>query len=499
MIAIYARVSTEEQALHGASLETQVAACRAHVGPTDELIQEFIDGGVSGIILERPQLTALRNAAERGDLHRLIILDPDRLSRKLVHQLLLTEEFERRGVILEFVNFEWQQTPEGRLFYSLRGAISEFEREKIRERTRRGWLAKAHGGQLVAGMQRYGYLYDASTKTLTIDPATAPIVQEIFRLAVEEHLSTGKIAQTLAQRQIAPPRGKVWWRDTVSKILRNLAYTGIAYVHRYDSVRHNRERNEDEWIAIEVPALIPAAQWVQARDVIYHYQKIWKGRQEVPMLLRRLVYCGVCGHMMSTNIRTINKTTYRYYFCSHRYARKFTTAPTVPDESKCTLPWIPAEPLEEAVWKDVVAVIDDPEGWRTAQAAPDKGQTGPSEEEHVARELQKVQRSRHRLLELVRKDLITLEDAERDLKALKSEEQRLRERQTALQNLQPSLATLIADVRARMGPHLDALPFTTRQDIVQRLIDKITVSVGDDGAVNAVIQFLGEPAKPHES
>ena len=132
MIAIYARVSTDEQALHGASLMTQVAECRKHIGPTTETIIEFIDPGESGITLDRPQLVALREQIGHGVIQRLVILDPDRLSRKLVHQLLLTEEFERAGVSLEFVNFEWEQTPEGRLFYSLRGAVAEFEREKIR-------------------------------------------------------------------------------------------------------------------------------------------------------------------------------------------------------------------------------------------------------------------------------------------------------------------------------------------------------------------------------
>ncbi len=488
MIAIYARVSTEEQALHGASLISQVEACRQHLGSPADTIQEFVDGGESGATLDRPQLAKLRQAIAQGQVSRLVIYDPDRLSRKLVHQLLLTEEFERAGVSLEFVNFEWEQSPEGRLFYSLRGAISEFEREKIRERTRRGWMTKARHGQLVAGMQRYGYLYDPQTKTVREDPETAPVVREIFRLAAEEHLSTGRIAQELARRRIKPPRGTVWWRDTVSKILRNPAYTGLAYVHQYDSVVRYRPRDPDEWIAIEVPAIVDPEVWSQARAVIYRYQKTWKGRQELPMLLRRVVYCGQCGHMMSTNVRTLGGVTYRYYFCPNRHIRKYHTDAS-PHPAPCTMPWIPASPVEDAVWTDVVALLDDPDAWKAAQETVEP--VGESDATRIAEDLQRVRRSRNRLLELVRKELITLEDAERDLGVLKKEETRLKDEEDHLRQVQPSLPAIARNVREAMGPDLSVLSWEARREIILRLIEKVTLSVDATGTIQAAIQFIG--------
>lgn len=493
MIAIYARVSTDEQAIHGVSLMTQVADCRKHIGPTTETITEFIDAGESGITLDRPQLIALRERIGQGAIQRLVILDPDRLSRKLVHQLLLTEEFERAGLSLEFVNFEWEQTPEGRLFYSLRGAVAEFEREKIRERTRRGWLAKAQQGQLVAGMQRFGYRYDPQTKTVAEDPETAPIVREIFRLAADEHLSTGKIAEVLARRHIPPPRGHVWWRDTISKMLRNPAYMGIAYVHQYESSNHNRRRDPDEWIAIEVPALVTPKQWNRARDVIYRYQKIWKGRQELPMLLRRLLYCGQCGHVLSTNVRTIKGQTYRYYFCSHRYSRHFDIQGPPKSVPTCTLPWIAAEPLEAAVWQDIVTILDDPDGWQSAQNAPEPLPTALDGAERITQELRRIHRSRQRLLSLVRKDLITEHDAERELATLKAEEQQLEQEQAQLQRKRPSIRAVAKDLRESLGPHLDALPFPTRREIMVRMIDQVIVTVDEAGHVTADLRFVGEP------
>ncbi|WP_053958440.1 recombinase family protein [Sulfobacillus thermosulfidooxidans] len=486
MIAIYARVSTEEQAQHGASLAAQVAACRHHLGSVTEPVQEFVDGGESGADLDRPQLMALRAAVAAGQVSRIVILDPDRLSRKLVHQLVLTEEFERAGVTLEFVNFAWQDTPEGRLFYSLRGAIAEFEREKIRERARRGWIAKAEQGHLVAGMQRYGYQYDKETKTLTPDPVTAPVVQEIYRLAVEEHRSTGQIAQILADRHIPPPRGRVWWRDTVSKILRNPAYMGVAYVHRYDAPHSRQDTGSDEWIALDVPPLVDQATWLEARAVRQRYQKFWKGRQTFPMLLRRLAVCGLCGHALSTNMRTYRHSTYPYYFCPHRYPRKFGEAV----EPACTLPWVSGRDLDEAVWSAVAQILGDPTQWPShlTSARPDPAIPSPDQ---IARERRRIARARRQILHFVRQGLIEAADAEQELHALKQEEAHWTGLADAPAPPDPTetWAAMAARLRDTWGTDWQAVPFDVRRDVVVELLDHVTVTPSPDAGWTVAITF----------
>lgn len=497
MIAIYARVSTEEQAQHGASLAAQIEACRSRIS-SEELgsVREFVDAGVSGSTLDRPALQELREAMANGLIRRVIVLDPDRLSRKLAHQLLLTEECERLGVSLEFVNFQWADTPEGRLFYALRGAISEFEREKIRERARRGWMTKARQGKPVAGLQRYGYAYDKATKTFAEDPATAAVVREIFRLAADEHLSTGRIAKELAARGVPAPRGTVWWRDTVSKILRNPAYMGVAYVHRYDTRDNFRQRSEDEWIPISVPVLVDEATWLKAREVIYHYRKFWKGRSQVPMLLRQLVTCGECGHVLSTNVRTVKGVDYRYYFCPNRNARKYRMngAPV----SVCSLPWIPAGPLEDQVWHDVVRLMDDPAAWSKAELTVAQESAPALQTPDYERELQRIVRARSRLLDLVRKDLVTAAEAERQLSTLKLEEAQVRAAQTQAQRhaAQPTLQQLVEDLRSRLGRDLEGLPFEARVEMVRQLIDHITVTVSPSRTISALIHFRGGDGQP---
>lgn len=487
--ALYARVSTEDQARKGASIPAQLKACRQLTGES-ESVQEFVDAGVSADTLDRPALATLREAVQRREIARIIVLDPDRLSRRLIHQLVLADEFERAGAVLEFVNFTWQDTPEGRLFFNLRGAIAEFEREKIRERAQRGWNLKADRGQIVAGMQRYGYLYDATTKMLSEDPVTAPIVREIFRLAADEHLSTGRIAARLSATGVPAPRGKVWWRDTVSKILRNPAYAGEAIIHRYQDKRNARDDPQSDpasWVTVSVPALVDDATWARAHRAIQRHRKFWKGRDTLPMLLRRLVRCGRCGHNLSTNLRVVKGVEYRYYFCPQRYQRKFAYGEVLPI---CQMPWIPAQVLEDAVWTDVKGLFSDPEGW--AQAADAVAQVTPEDTGITVtqRHLDNVLRARERLLDLVREDLITLEEARRQLSSLKRQEHELRVAMRKPDHAAEPLRRRIQKIQKQIGaePDMDALPFALRVDIVRELIDVITVDV-EDSTLQIAVTF----------
>ena len=94
--AVYARVSTEEQAKHGYSLDEQIQACSSRateLGATEVLV--FRDEAISGATLDRPELNKLRDLIAQGEIDLLVMRDPDRFSRKLSYQLILTEEFEK--------------------------------------------------------------------------------------------------------------------------------------------------------------------------------------------------------------------------------------------------------------------------------------------------------------------------------------------------------------------------------------------------------------------
>lgn len=267
---MYTRVSTDEQAQKGYSLSAQLRVCSQRAYELGALIVlHFADEGFSGGTLARPGLTAARDLVRQGGVGLFVCLDPDRLARNLTHQLILTEELESSGVRLDFINFEWKNTAEGRLFYSLRGAIAEYEREKIKERTRLGRFEKARRGILTHNPGTFGYTFDSEHDCLIVHPGEEPVVRLIFDLFTVHFLGYQQIADRLNSRNIASPRQKAWTRSTVRRIVRNETYTGTLYVHRFQvsgtSGQRRSERPAEEWQPIKVPPLVTQETWSKAQ------------------------------------------------------------------------------------------------------------------------------------------------------------------------------------------------------------------------------------------
>lgn len=257
--AIYARVSTEEQAKHGFSIAAQIRECAKLAG--EGQWQVFADEGISGETLNRPALEKLRQSIEAGEIREVICLDPDRLSRKLLHQLLLTEEWDRHGVRLVFVHGSYAKTPEGNLFYALRGAISEFEKAKINERMCRGRREKARQGRVLRDFRIFGYDFDPRTEQLIINEEEAAVVRQIFSWFL--HPPPGMrgiagIARALTRAQVPTKRGAAkWHRQVVRQILSNRTYIGEFYQNKWDTSRGKvMLRPRDEWILIPCPPII---------------------------------------------------------------------------------------------------------------------------------------------------------------------------------------------------------------------------------------------------
>src|SRR3989442_1045422 len=181
--SIYARVSTDEQAAKFGltSQVTELLALAKAKGLAVDKTNIFSDDGYSGASLDRPALDRLRDHIRQRSIDLVLVHDPDRLSRRLAHQLLLLDEFERRGVRVEFQTTPREDTPEGRLFMNMKGAISEYEREKIRERTSRGRRQKARDGKVPTGCYAFGYAPDPGQPGgLGIVEDEAKIVRLIF-------------------------------------------------------------------------------------------------------------------------------------------------------------------------------------------------------------------------------------------------------------------------------------------------------------------------------
>ena len=292
---MYARVSSEQQAQEG-TIESQVESLKEYVGGQGYKIEVdyvFVDNGISGSTLVRPALDALRDRAAGGEIDKIVILCPDRLARKHAHQLILVEEFNRLGVMVEFVNHTITDSPEDQLLLQMQGVIAEFEREKILERSRRGKLHKAKSGKVsVLSGAPYGYVYIRGAQTeearYEIHKEEAEVVRGIFKMVTLEHMSIGAIARHLNAQGIPTQRRQgIWERSTVWGILRNPAYRGQAAYRKTQVVartrvtklardhglypKHlhssSRERAKEDWIYIAVPSLVSEKMFAKVANI----------------------------------------------------------------------------------------------------------------------------------------------------------------------------------------------------------------------------------------
>ena len=128
-VALYTRVSTDKQAeKYGlpSQLQTLRKRCLKNGGVPvfDGDKDAFIDDGYSGAELDIPALNRLRQAVREGRVDVVLAYDPDRLSRKLYHRMILTEEFEKQGIKLGFITQDMGASPEDRMFFSMRSLVS---------------------------------------------------------------------------------------------------------------------------------------------------------------------------------------------------------------------------------------------------------------------------------------------------------------------------------------------------------------------------------------
>ena len=410
MIAIYARVSTEDQARHGYSLDDQLREC-SKKAQTDQVIK-YVDEGISGEILNRPQLSRLRNDIKKGLITKVICLDPDRLSRKLNNQLILADEIEQHAELI-FVNGEYAKTPEGILFFQMRGAISEFEKAKITERMSRGRREKARQGKIVRDYQVYGYDYNSNTRQFTVNDTEAAIVSLIF------DIFTGKTQKVdgingiaLYLTSLGIPTKKncgVWHKQVVRQILANRAYIGEFYHNRWNSEGmlvnkfknpedriSVRKRPQEEWILVPCPAIIDDERFLYAQNLLAESRRRWSGVSKHPYLLSGLIRCGECGNTMTgRKSRNWGKDVYEY-------SDKKSTAGA---KNKGCGKRIKTTNLDELVWNSVLDWLNNPDEIAAIHNAAESMAYSPTVEETEIspknHRLAALRMSRQKLLNLI--------------------------------------------------------------------------------------------------
>jgi DNA invertase Pin-like site-specific DNA recombinase len=216
----YVRVSTDKQAEHGVSLESQEAKIRAMatVHGTD-LSEVIVDGGESAKSLNRPGIAKLLAMVDAGGVGVVIVAKLDRLTRSVKDLCELLERFERRGVSLVSVAESLDTgSAAGRLVLNIMTAVSQWEREAIGERTRDALRHKRSQGQRIGNIP-FGSRLAGDGERLEPDPAEQDALEQIRVLRSSGETLRG-IAATLNHRAYRTRRGTLWRLESVARVLK---------------------------------------------------------------------------------------------------------------------------------------------------------------------------------------------------------------------------------------------------------------------------------------
>lgn len=487
MIAIYVRVSTEEQ-LKGYSVEGQIEDCMELASSRDVL--KYVDDGYTGEILNRPKLAKLLADVEKGIVTKVVCYDPDRLSRKLLNQLIITEKLQKNQVELEFVKSDFKNDPEGQLYFQVRGAFSEFDKAKIKHNTMTGRYRKAKQGYVVKNSGLFGYDYDLINKTYTINEQEANIVQMIFEYFTNPNNNfkgINSIAKYLTEMGIPTAKGNSkWHRQVVRQILMNASYTGTYYQNRYDTegnyvkkqagevYRTGRMRPKEEWVVTAIPRIIEQKQFDYARALLQKARRQYASFSRHNYLLSSCVRCGRCGATMNGRKRKSHGNDFYVYECRKNYAgSKKSGCGRMMSENK----------LNHHVWLAVIELLNNQEEIKALREIPQKSYSN-EEIKFLEDKLKKAQKGKQRLLTLVSisdDEEIDLKEVMKKIKAIQQTELKIKERMKELKKeasnkpFDQSEQLLFRAITCFLNRKEPALSVEDKQKILKLLIKEVEV------------------------
>ncbi|MBS3678962.1 recombinase family protein [Ornithinibacillus massiliensis] len=462
-IALYCRVSTDEQARDGVSLAEQQERLKAYctaMGWNEEPIL-FIDDGYSAKSLERPQLKKLINEVTSGHISKVLITKLDRISRKLKDLLEIIDLFQEHEVSFISISESFDtNTPSGRLTLQVLGAVAEFERERIRERVIDNMHHAASKGKWLT-QSPYGY--DLVDKELVVNNQEADVVKKVFDMYLNKGLGFYSIAKQLNEQGIPSKQKKEWSIRSVKLMLSNPAYIGTLVWNRTD--RGNKRKtlkDEEKWITVphSHPAIIDTTTWEAVQKKLAK-PNIHPRSKTSPHLLGGILKCGKCGSGMSISWHGSKNNRKRVYRCS---ANK--------NKGTCTSKYYVANDVE-AWFKQGLLQLTRSIG--TSYSIELEHQVLGTQREEVSKQIQIVKKRYQRKVEAYTAGLIELEDLQEEKKRL---DNRISELDSFRDSNPVNIKKLENEINRKLTSVLDALdtlPIVEAKSLVQTLVEKLIV------------------------
>jgi len=372
-VALYTRVSTEDQAREGFSLEVQRTYLLQYAKSFGWEVfcsmsgkDVYMDDGYSGGNMDRPALQRLLFDARNKQFNLVLVYKQDRLSRRLKDLLGLLEEFDSLGIGYKSATEPFDTTSSaGKMAIQMLGSCAEFERNRLVERVFPGMVVGVKRGHWQgARYAPYGYRYNKEAKKLEIHPEEAQIVKEIFDMYLNGK-STAQIAGHYYNLGTPSRHGGRFYGKFISDILHNKMYLGTLVWNRrhYDTKTKTKNGegkgyryvNNDPSKIIEVPN---AHEAIITQEIYDQAQKLLaRNRTNAVVRFKNNVYhlsgvlkCNDCGRNYRGLTLTVNHRTKmrRPWYCCSSMGVSYV---------KCDNKSVTADAINKQVW-DIIDTIN---------------------------------------------------------------------------------------------------------------------------------------------
>ena len=492
-VALYARVSTEDQADRG-TIQAQLTLLRNLAQAYGwHVVGEYVDDGISGTIPlgDRPDGRRLLEDARSGVFASVVAYRLDRVGRSLRALLDAHDALETAGVTVRSATEPFDtSTAIGKFLFQLLASLAELEKSTITERMTMGRDRVARDGKWTGGPVPFGYDLDGdgcptpSTRLLAgLGLTEAAVARDVL-----ERLADGStlLAECRRLEALGVPSitrysgrpdvlGARWWPSKLHKMVQNPIYKGTFTL---------ASRNG----AIErpVPALVSPETWERAQAQLTRNRDLSRRPEHRPYLLRGLITCGNCGraYVGAPKKERDGRTTF-YYRCAGQLQGHL-----APDRPKCHGRAVRAVDVERDVWDDCRGFIHNPgdalaEARRQLRERLSQSAGLDDERARIGRLLADKEAERERVMTLFRRGRASLADTEAQLDAVNAEASELRAQLDALRAQRDladafeahyvQAAAMLAQLRDRLEEIEERDDWSKKRQVVEFLVTGVRV------------------------
>lgn len=305
-VGLYERVSTDEQAIHGYSIGTQIANLEEYCKQKKmKIVDHYTDEGISGAKppLKRPALQRLLDDVKAGKIDMILFTKLDRWFRSVQEYFKVQEILESHRVEWKAIHEDYDTTTaNGRMAITIFLAVAQNERDKGSERVRVVLEQKRKNKEACFGgpNKPLGYmkqLDENGIRRLVKDPDEEEMMNDFWRILVE-HKNLNRAIRHTNERYGVTRSGKSWTR-----MARNELYTGT-----YKGVEGFCE------------PYVSREDWQEIQDRTR--TKYPTGRGARVYLFSGMMRCPECDHIMCGSYNTKPHSTgpkeYKNYRCRFR-------------------------------------------------------------------------------------------------------------------------------------------------------------------------------------